>query len=123
MRVLHRQNTLAKALATLATAHDYIRTSTSASIPLHLRRASMTTAADCRLHRLQGCSSARQIFVMTMLLVAVACHGKPIGTPSVETATARRIANLHAFARLYGVVRWFHPSDAASAIEWDRLAV
>jgi C-terminal processing protease CtpA/Prc len=33
-----------------------------------------------------------------------------------------RVANLHAFARLYGVVRWFHPSDAAAAIDWDRFA-
>jgi hypothetical protein len=34
-----------------------------------------------------------------------------------------RVANLHAFARLYGVVRWFRPSDAASAIDWDRFAI
>lgn len=33
------------------------------------------------------------------------------------------MANLHAFARLYGVVRWFHPSDAAAAIDWDRFAI
>jgi hypothetical protein len=33
------------------------------------------------------------------------------------------LAGLHAFARLYGVVRWFHPSDAASIIDWDRFAI
>jgi Peptidase family S41 len=33
------------------------------------------------------------------------------------------VANLHAFARLYGVVRWFHPSDAAAVLDWDRFAV
>lgn len=33
------------------------------------------------------------------------------------------MANLHAFARLYGVVRWFHPSDAAAVIDWDRFAI
>lgn len=42
---------------------------------------------------------------------------------AVPPAADRRVANLHAFARLYGVVRWFHPSDAASAIDWDRFAV
>jgi len=36
---------------------------------------------------------------------------------------APRIANLHAFARIYGVLRWFHPSDAATAIDWDRFAI
>jgi hypothetical protein len=34
-----------------------------------------------------------------------------------------RVANLHAFARLYGVLRWFHPSDAAAATDWDRFAI
>jgi hypothetical protein len=33
------------------------------------------------------------------------------------------IANLRAFARLYGYVRFFHPSDEASAIDWDRFAI
>jgi hypothetical protein len=27
------------------------------------------------------------------------------------------------FARLYGVVRYFYPSDAAAAIDWDRFAI
>jgi hypothetical protein len=30
---------------------------------------------------------------------------------------------LAAWARLYGVVRWFHPTDAATEVDWDRLAV
>lgn len=36
--------------------------------------------------------------------------------------TARRVANLRAFARVYGALRWFHPSDAGAAIDWDRFA-
>lgn len=35
----------------------------------------------------------------------------------------REVVNLHAFARLYGVLRWFHPSDAAAATDWDRFAI
>src|SRR5262245_11195687 len=31
--------------------------------------------------------------------------------------------NVAAFARLYGVVRYFYPSDAASSIDWNRFAV
>jgi hypothetical protein len=33
------------------------------------------------------------------------------------------VENVAAFARLYGVVRWFYPSDAAAAIDWNRFAV
>ena len=33
------------------------------------------------------------------------------------------IENLHAFARLYGYVRYFHPSEEASRVDWDAFAV
>jgi hypothetical protein len=33
------------------------------------------------------------------------------------------IENVAAFARLYGVVRFFYPGDAAAATDWNRLAV
>jgi hypothetical protein len=36
---------------------------------------------------------------------------------------SREIDNVAAFARLYGVVRYFYPSDAAAELDWDRLAV
>jgi C-terminal processing protease CtpA/Prc len=39
------------------------------------------------------------------------------------TGQADAIANLRAFARLYGFVRFFHPSDEASLIDWSRFAV
>lgn len=37
--------------------------------------------------------------------------------------TQTTVDNLRAFARLYGYVRFFHPSDAASAVDWNRFAV
>jgi hypothetical protein len=37
-----------------------------------------------------------------------------------DAATASRIA---AFGRLYGYVRFFHPSDAAASADWTRIAV
>lgn len=43
--------------------------------------------------------------------------------PSAAATAPSRIANLHAFARLYGVVRWFYPGDAAAATDWNRLAI
>ena len=36
---------------------------------------------------------------------------------------ADTVANLRAFAKLYGYVRFFHPSDEASSIDWERFAV
>jgi hypothetical protein len=44
-----------------------------------------------------------------------------------ECASARaplqEIENAAAFARLYGVVRYFYPSDAAASLDWDAFAV
>jgi len=62
--------------------------------------------------------SARSILIAITTL-GVACAGlssRPSGAPD-------QIANLHAFARLYGAVRWFHPSDAAAVVDWDRFAI
>jgi hypothetical protein len=33
------------------------------------------------------------------------------------------IQNLRAFAKLYGYVRYFHPSDEASQVDWEMLAI
>jgi hypothetical protein len=40
-----------------------------------------------------------------------------------QPAPSREIDNVAAFARLYGVVRYFYPSDAAAALDWNRFAV
>ena len=34
-----------------------------------------------------------------------------------------QVENLRAFAKLYGYVRWFHPSDAAANTDWDKFAI
>lgn len=33
------------------------------------------------------------------------------------------VENMAAFARLYGYVRFFHPSDEAASLDWDRMAI
>jgi hypothetical protein len=38
-------------------------------------------------------------------------------------APRREIENVAAFTRLYGVVRYFYPGDAAAALDWDRFVV
>ena len=56
-------------------------------------------------------------------VVVCACHADSQRTLPHRDAASTQIANLHAFARLYGVVRWFHPSDAVAATDWDDFAL
>lgn len=46
-----------------------------------------------------------------------------LGTTSSSQTSRRELENLAALARLYGVVRYFYPSDAAAALDWNRFAV
>jgi len=60
--------------------------------------------------------------VVALLGGAHACRAQS-NLPVRATTNGVAIQNLRAFARLYGYVRWFHPSDEAAAIDWDRFAV
>src|SRR5215831_6731508 len=53
------------------------------------------------------------IFVSSWFLIA---HAQ-------SSAPAREIDNVAAFARLYGVLRFFYPSDAAASLDWNRFAI
>ena len=44
-------------------------------------------------------------------------------TVAATQAAPPNTANVAAFARLFGVVRYFYPSDAAAAVDWNRFAV
>src|ERR1043165_2381044 len=69
-------------------------------------------------------SFLRHSCIAASLLIAMSCHHEEVLSTKISTATiTTRVYNLRAFARLYGVVRWFHPSDAASAINWERFAI
>ena len=61
---------------------------------------------------------------MAALLIGTACRSVPVPAAPAQRgrASSTQIANLHAFARVYGVLRWFHPTDAAAVIDWDRFA-
>ncbi len=54
--------------------------------------------------------------LLTGLLLGAGC-GSFTPAPDVE------IEHLRAFAKLYGYVRYFHPSDEASTVDWDRFAI
>ena len=42
---------------------------------------------------------------------------------TIAPGESQKIQNLRAFAKLYGYVKYFHPSDEASAIDWDKFAI
>jgi hypothetical protein len=43
--------------------------------------------------------------------------------PATASYAQQDLENVAAFARMYGVVRWFYPSDAAAGLDWDGFAV
>ena len=45
------------------------------------------------------------------------------GAKQARPLSPRGLENLRAFARLFGYVRYFHPSDAAAAADWEQIAI
>ena len=63
---------------------------------------------------------------LCLLLLTLACSANSAMAPSAARAAPpelQELENLRAFARLYGVLRFFHPSDEAAALDWNRYAV
>jgi hypothetical protein len=58
----------------------------------------------------------RRLLALLLLTAATAATAS-------QPARHVEIERVAAFARLYGVVRYFYPSDAAAALDWDRFAV
>lgn len=56
------------------------------------------------------------------IAIVVAFFSCARGT-TISPAESQTIQNLRAFAKLYGYVKYFHPSDEASAIDWDEFAI
>ena len=58
----------------------------------------------------------------TLVLGGLVCC---IAWNAISAAVDKRseIENVAAFARLYGVVRYFYPSDTAASLDWNRFAV
>ncbi|MFN8671305.1 MAG: S41 family peptidase [Candidatus Sericytochromatia bacterium] len=42
---------------------------------------------------------------------------------ALAITSEKKIDNLKAFAKLYGYVKYFHPSDEAASINWDKFAI
>lgn len=58
-----------------------------------------------------------------LLVVAVSSFLIPITSLMCQSVGTQQIKNLRAFAKLYGYVRFFHPSDESANLDWDKFAV
>ena len=54
--------------------------------------------------------------LVVILIFLVGCTKQPV-------SLNKKTENIKAFAKLYGYVRWFHPSDEAQQINWDKFAI
>ncbi|NIM15831.1 MAG: hypothetical protein GTO45_27895 [Candidatus Aminicenantes bacterium] len=59
------------------------------------------------------------ILLLTVLLLCPGIFTRGSSTPAAPQAKK----NIEAFAKLYGYVKYFHPSDEAYKIDWDRFAI
>ena len=55
-------------------------------------------------------------------LVLLLCSGGMVAGDDPRV-TAPEVENLRTFVKLYGYVRYFHPSDEAAGIDWERFAI
>jgi Peptidase family S41 len=84
--------------------------------------------ATMPIHR-RAASSMRHVlgFVCCLTTLGLTTCRPEVRNSSLATAAAlskaQQVENLHAFARIYGLLRWFHPSDACAAIDWDLYAI
>lgn len=61
------------------------------------------------------------IFIICLIgLFTIACQSEK---SREERNSKVKVQNLETFARLYGYARWFHPSDEAQEIDWEKFAV
>src|SRR5881397_1368747 len=63
--------------------------------------------------------ASRRLLVWTL----AAALGTPLSAQPPRPLSRQSTANLTAFARLLALVRFFHPSDAVAAADWNRVAV
>ncbi|OGD24646.1 MAG: hypothetical protein A2Y69_01850 [Candidatus Aminicenantes bacterium RBG_13_59_9] len=64
------------------------------------------------------------VLTFAVLAIGMACGGGdgPGGRDS-GAKTAPTVQNLRTLAKLYGYLRYFHPSDEAAQVDWDALAI
>ena len=57
-------------------------------------------------------------FIFVLVLIFLSCTEK-----SINKESAQKVENLKTFAKVYGYVKYFHPSDGAAEIDWNSFAI
>jgi len=62
-------------------------------------------------------------FWLVIVGLVILVSADPNVLDAQDKVSDRQLEKLDAFARVYGYVRFFHPSDQASAVDWDQMAL
>lgn len=62
-------------------------------------------------------NDVKKLLLLPLLILLSAC-----GNSQSDKSFDRKVENLTAFAKVYGHVKYFHPSDEAKDIDWDKFA-
>ena len=62
-------------------------------------------------------------YVAFFIGVAILVSASSLTLEAQEEASQQQLEKLNAFARTYGYVRFFHPSDQASLVDWNKMAL
>lgn len=57
-------------------------------------------------------------FISSLVVIIILCNCQ-----NISSSRSQEIQNLRVFTKLYGYVKYFHPSDEASRIDWDKFAI
>jgi len=58
----------------------------------------------------------KKLLLLLTIVIGLLCT-------ACQSETKRKVQNIETFAKLYGYARWFHPSNEAQEIDWDKFAV
>jgi len=67
--------------------------------------------------------NVKQIIITTAIFLLFAITWNTSFSQINSVNDSVKIQNIMAFAKLYGYVRYFHPSDESSSINWDKFAI
>lgn len=59
----------------------------------------------------------------SFLLLILLLSSSSCASQSSDSTISREVKNLIAFSKIYGYVKYFHPSDEAREINWDKFAI
>lgn len=63
------------------------------------------------------------LFTIIYFIISSFCIACQSNINTEDQNLEMKVQNLETFAQLYGYARWFHPSDEAQEIDWDKFAI